>query len=112
MSWQFDAPLGVYRNHALSSDIRREAIADVQFMRWLRAEPGFGKHKGESVTITRVLQLPLATRIAELDNLPQGRPPIETKQVSVAEWGYAVPMTEFEMNLTHFDITNPIQAAL
>lgn len=112
MSWTFDAPTGVYRNHALSTDIRREAIADVQFMRFLRPEPGYGKGKGESVTITRVLALPEAHRISELDRIPSGRPAIETKTVGISQWGYKVPMTEFEKDLTFFDLTNPIQAAL
>ena len=112
MSWKFDAPTGTYRNHALSSDIRREAIADVQFMKFLRAEPGFGKGKGESVTITRVMKLPEAVRVGELERLPSGRPAIETKQVSVSQWGYKVPMTEYEKHLSHFNIMDPIQAAL
>lgn len=112
MAWKFDAPTGTYRNHALSKDIRREAIADAMFMRFLRAEPGYGKQKGESVTITRVLNLPLATRVGETDRLPSGRPAIETKQVSVSQWGYKVPVTEFEKHLSHFNIMDPIQAAL
>lgn len=112
MSWTFDAPTGTYRNHALSSDIRREAIADTQFMKFMRAEPGFGKKKGESVTITRILKLPIATRISETDRLPSGRPAIETKQVSVSQWGYKVPVTEFEQHLTYFNLMDPIQSAL
>lgn len=112
MSWKFDAPSGTYRNFTLSRDIRREAIADAQFMKFLRPEPGYGKKKGESVTITRFLRLPLATRVSETDRLPAGRPPIETKQVTVSQWGYKVPVTEFEKNLTYFDIMNPIQSAL
>lgn len=112
MSWTFDAPTGTFRNHALSSDIRRAAIADAQFMKFLRAEPGYGKQKGESVTITRVLNLPLAGRVNETDRLPSGRPAVETKQVSVSQWGYKVPVTEFEKNLTHYNIMNPIQATL
>lgn len=112
MSWTFDAPSGVYRNHALSSDIRRAAIADAQFMKFSRAEPGYGKKRGESLTITRVLNLPLASRVSETDRLPSGRPAIETKQVSVSQWGFKIPVTEFEKNLTHFDIMNPFQAIL
>lgn len=112
MSWKYDAPTGTYKNHALSRDIRRESIRDVQFMKFGRAEPGFGKNKGESVTITRILQLPLATRVGETDRLPSGRPAIETKQVSVSQWGYKIPMTEFEQNLGHFNIMNPFQSAL
>lgn len=112
MSWTFDAPTGTYRNHALSSQIRRQAIADVQFMKFFRPEPGYGKRKGESVTITRILALPLAQRVNETDTLPSGRPAIETKTVSVSQWGFKIPVTEFEKNLTHFDIMNPFQAAL
>lgn len=112
MSWTFDAPSGTYKNHALSTDIRRQAIADAQFMKFLRAEPGYGKKKGESVTITRILALPLAARVSETDRLPSGRPAIETKQVSVNQWGFKIPVTELEKNLTHFDLMNPFQAAL
>lgn len=112
MSWTFDAPTGTYRNFALSRDIRREAIADTVFMKFLRPEPGYGKRKGESITITRYNKLPLAQRIGELDRLPSGRPAISTKTVTVSQWGYKVPVTDFEKNLTHFDIMNPIQAAL
>lgn len=112
MAWQFDAPTGTYRNHALSRDIRREAIANAQFMQFLRAESGYGKQKGESVTITRILQLPLAGRVGETDRLPSGRPAIETKQVSVSQWGFKIPVTEFEKNLSHFNIMDPFQAAL
>lgn len=112
MSWKYDAPSGTYRNFTLSKDIRKQAIADAQFMKFLRAEPGFGKKSGESVTITRVLKLPLAARVNETDRLPSGRPAIETKQVNVSQWGYKVPVTEFEKHLSHFNIMDPIQAAL
>ena len=112
MSWMFDAPTGTYRNHALSSQIRREAIEDAQFMKFLRAEPGYGKQKGDSVTITRILKLPLATRVGETDRLPSGRPAIETKTVSVSQWGFKIPVTEFEKNLSHFNIMDPFQQAL
>lgn len=112
MSWTFDAPSGTYKNHALSKDIRRQAIADAQFMRFMRAEPGFGRGKGESVTITRVLSLPLATRVSETDRLPSGRPAIQTKQVNTAEWGFKIPVTDYEKRLSHFNIMDPFQSAL
>lgn len=110
--WVIDAPTGVYKDHQLSTDIRKEAVAETQFMKFFRPEPGFGVGKGQSVTITRVLQLPIAGRVAETDRLPSGRPAIQTKQVVVSEWGYKVPVTEFEKNLTYYDITNPIQSML
>ena len=112
MTWVFDAPSGVYKDHAMSSRIREAAIADAQFMRFVRPESGFGKGKGQSITITRVFPLALATRVSELDRLPSGRPLIDTKAITVSEWGFKIPMTEFEKNLTHFDLTNQYQRVL
>lgn len=112
MSWTYDAPSGVYRNHALSSEIRREAMYDVQTMRYLRPESGYGKRKGDTITITRVMQLPVAGRVNELDVLPSGRPAINTKSVTVSEWGFKCSTTEFERDLTSFDMTNQFQQML
>src|SRR5690349_18506103 len=109
MAWVLDAPSGVLRNHALSSEIRREAMYDVQTLKFLRVESGFGKKRGDTVTITRVMQLPIAGRVNELDVLPSGRPAINTKSVTVSEWGFKVPMTEFEQNLAFFDMSNQFQ---
>lgn len=104
MAWEFHAPSGTYRNHALSSKIRMEAAADSQFIKYLPVEPGFGKGRGDTVTITRILQLPLAGRVSETQRLPSGRPAISTKSVEVSEWGFKTEMTEKELNLTHYQI--------
>lgn len=112
MSWTWDAPSGVYKDHAMSSKIRQAAVADSQFMRFMSPETGYGKGRGASVTITRFGNLPLANRVAEMDRLPEGKPPVTTKQQAVSEWGHKVPMTEFEENLTHFDLRNRTQRAL
>lgn len=112
MAWEWHAPSGVYKNHALSSRIRREAAADAQFLPFATAEPNFGKGRGQSITITRVMQLPLAGRVSETSRLPSGRPAIDTVDISVSEWGFKVELTEFEKNLTYFDMTNKIQQAL
>jgi len=112
MSWQWDAPTGTYKNFALSKNIRREAMEDTVFMRFLRPEPGYGKNRGESITITRIRQLPLAGKVSEVERLPSGRPDIETKSVTPNLWGFKIPVTEVEKRLTHFNIMEPMQAAL
>ncbi len=112
MTWTWDAPSGVYRNHTLSSDLRREAMYDVQTLKFLRPEPGYGKKKGDTLTITRVMQLPVAGRVGELDVLPNGRPAINTKSITVSEWGFKIQTTEFESNLAFFDIHNQFQQML
>lgn len=112
MSWTADAATGVYKNHALSSKIRDKAVANSQFMVFADTEPGYGKGRGDTVTITRVHNLPLASTVDENTELPSGRPLIDTVSATVSEWGYKVKLTEFEENLTHFDLTNKIQRAL
>jgi N4-gp56 family major capsid protein len=112
MTWTWDAPSGVYRNHTLSTDLRREAMYDVQTLKYLRPEPGYGKKKGDTLTITRVMQLPVAGRVGEMDVLPNGRPAINTKSVTVSEWGFKIQTTEFESNLAFFDIHNQFQQML
>lgn len=112
MAWELDAETGVYKNHALSSNIREAAVEDAQFMRFARPESNYGRGRGESITITRVFPLNKANRVAELDRLPSGRPNIDTLQITVSEWGFKIPMTEFERNLTHFDLTNQFQRVL
>ena len=112
MTWTFDAPSGVYKNHTLSDNIRQAAIADAQFARTVRTETGFGKGKGQSVTITRVFPLPKASRVAEIDRLPSGRPLIDTKAIQVSEWGFKIPTTEYEKNLTFFNLQNQFQRVL
>ncbi len=112
MSWEFDMPSGTFKNHALSRNIRRESMFDVQFMKFVRPEEGYGKRRGETVTITRVLQLALATKIDETGGIPSGRPAIETKQVQVGQWGFRIPVTEFEQHLAFFNIMDPFQAML
>jgi len=112
VAWGFDAPLGVYRNHELSMKIREQAAADSMVMKFMTPEPGYGRKKGAGITITRVYQLPLAGRVSETEMLPSGRPAIDTKTVTVSEWGFQVELTEFEENLTHFDLRNKFQRML
>lgn len=112
MSWTLDATAGVYKNHALSSRIREAAIARAVFMRYVRPEQNYGKGRGASITVTRVFPLSNASRVSELDRLPSGRPNIDTVQIATSEWGFKIEMTEFEKNLTHFDLSNQYQRVL
>lgn len=112
MSWQWDAPSGVYKDHALSSNIREAALVRTLFPRFVRPESGYGMKKGQSMTITRILQLARAGVVPESEFLPKASPQISTKAVTVSEFGLSMEMTEFEKNLTHFDIQNQYQKLL
>jgi len=113
-SWEYDAPTGVYKNNNLSSQVRHAAIADTKFMQFVHAEPGYGKKKGESVTIKRIsnLTVPTSGKIAENQRIPEDDLTITTISITVSEWGRSVPYTSLSEDLGSLDIKNVVQKNL
>ena len=113
-TWSFDAPTGVYKNHAMSSELRKAAIAETKFMQFVRPEPGYGKNKGESITISRVSNLAVPTngRIQETQRIPEDALSITTVGITVSEWGRSVPYTSLSEDLGSFNMENIVQRAL
>lgn len=112
--WSFDASTGVFKNHDLSSQLRMAAIAETKFMQFVQPEPGYGKKKGESVTITRISNIdnPTDGRLAENEIIPEDDMTITTVAITVSEWGRSVPYSNLATELTHFDLENAIQRKL
>jgi N4-gp56 family major capsid protein len=113
-SWNFDAPSGVFKSHEMSSKLRAAAIAQTKFMQYVNPEPGYGKSKGESITITRVsnISVPTNARLSELNKIPEDEITLSTIAITVVEWGRAVPYTSLSKDLSKFDINNVIQKKL
>lgn len=113
-SWTYDAPSGVYKNHALSSNIRMASIAMTQFMQFSKPVDGYGLHKGSNVTITRVsnVAVPSDDSLVELERVPEDSLSLSTQAISVAERGRAIPYTSLSLDLAHFDLENSIQKKL
>lgn len=113
-SWTYDAPTGVYKNHELSSNLRMAAIAQTKFMQFVRPEPGYGKKRGESITMTRVSNIsePTSGKLAENQRIPEDEISLTTVAITVSEWGRAVPYTSLAQDLGMFDIENIIQKKL
>lgn len=113
-TWTFDAPTGVYKNHTLSSDLRQAAIVDTKFMQFVKPEAGYGRKKGESITITRVsnLAVPSDGTLSETTRIPEDVLSITTVAVTVKEWGRSVPYTSLAEDLSEFNVENSVQAAL
>jgi N4-gp56 family major capsid protein len=113
-TWQYDAPSGVYKNHQMSSKLRMAAIAECKFMQFVTPEEGYGKQKGESITITRVSNITVPTngRLNEGVEIPQDELVLSTIAITVSEWGRAVPYTSLSTDLSKFDIGNVIQKKL
>lgn len=113
-SWVNDGPSGVYKNHDLSSKIRMAAIKEAKFMQFVKPEEGYGKKKGESVTITRVsnVTVPSDDTLSELSRVPEDTLSLSTQAITVAERGRAIPYTKLSIDLSSFDLGSAIQKKL
>lgn len=113
-TWLYDAPTGVYKNHAMSEQLRYAAIVETKFMQFVTAESGYGKKRGESITITRVSRLAIPTSgvLQENTNIPEDVLSLTTVAITVAEWGRSVPYTSFSTDLSEFNLENIVQRAL
>ena len=113
-TWIQDAPTGVYKNHALSSRMREAAIEKSVFMDHVSPEEGFGKNKGESITITRIANIaePTSPVLSETERIPEDTFTLSTTSITALEIGRSVPYTSLSRDLSAYDIDNPIQKKL
>lgn len=112
MAWELHAPTATFRDHKLTNTVRHEAVPDALTFQFLKRETEFGRKMGDTFTLYRMLRLPLATRIAEMDQLPDGRPAQQTKNVSISRWGFKVPITEMETNLSKYELPSDFRMKL
>lgn len=113
-SWTYDSPSGVFRNHALSNDIRMAAIAKTIFMQFSKPVDNFGPKKGSNVTITRVsnVAVPSDDSLVELDRIPEDTFSLSTQAIATVERGRAIPYTSLDIDLSYFDLEGAIQKKL
>ena len=112
--WDLDAPTGVFKNNALSTKLREAAIAQAKFMQFVDPEPGYGRKKGDTVTISRVRNIAEATTgvFAETDRVPIDTFAMSTTPITVKYFGRGVEYTEKTELLAHFDVADKIQRKL
>lgn len=113
-SWTFDAPTGTYKSHAMSMKLYEAAVANSIFLDHVSPAEGFGKNKGETVTLVRVRNIaePGSADLDELTRIPEDEFDLSTKLITVKEIGRAVPYTSLSQDLSEFNIENPIQSKL
>lgn len=113
-TWTFDAPTGTYKNHTMSKRLWEASVVNSVFMDHVRPIEGFGRHSGESITLTRVANMtePSNAALIEGVRIPEDDFVISTAQITVTEMGRAVPYTSLSMDLSEFDLENPIQRKL
>jgi N4-gp56 family major capsid protein len=113
-TWTFDAPTGVYKQHALSSRLYVAAVEDSVFMDHVRPVDGFGRKRGENVTLTRVSNItePTDGTISETDRIPEDDFSLSTVAITVSEYGRSVPFSDLSTELSEYDLESPIQMKL
>jgi N4-gp56 family major capsid protein len=113
-TWTFDAPTGTYKQHAFARKLYEAAVENSTFVDHARPVDGFGKNKGENVTLTRIRNItePGAADLDEMMRIPEDQFSINTKSILVKELGRAVPFTSLSQDLSEFNLDNPIQSKL
>lgn len=113
-TWTYDAPTGVYKSHTASSELRKAAIAETKFLQFVKTEPGYGKKKGDTITISRIsnLTVPTSGRLSETTKIPEDQLTITTVGITVSEFGRAVPYSQLSDDLGMFNMENIVQKAL
>jgi N4-gp56 family major capsid protein len=113
-TWTFDAPTGTYKQHALSRHLYMATVEDSHFVEFARPVDGFGKKKGENVTLVRVATIaePSVGTVPESSRIPEDTFALSVVTITVNEYGRSVPFTSLSEDLSEFDIENPIQMRL
>lgn len=112
--WQFDAPSGVFKSHAMSQRLYMAALENTVFMDFVRPVDGYGRKQGDTVTLTRIATIaePTSANLTEGERIPEDSYSISNTSITVTEIGRSVPFTSFAEDLTFFDLENSIQRRL
>lgn len=113
-TWEADVAEGVLKNHALSAKLRSAAIARTIAQQFVTTEPGYGRMKGDSHTITRIKNIaePTSAKIGEKARIPIDTFAQSTVTITVSEYGRGVEYTHKSQLLGHYDRENAIQKEL
>lgn len=113
-TWTFDAPTGTYKNHAMSSRLYEAAVENSVFMDHVTPAEGYGRKMGETITLTRVANVtePVSAVLDEQVRIPEDEFSISTRSITVQELGRSIPYTSLSLDLSKFDLENPIQRKL
>lgn len=113
-TWTYDVASGVYKSREISDNLRFAAIADTKIMQFVRTEPGFGKKKGETMTIERIrnITVPTSAVLSESIKIPVDQFLMSSIPITIQEYGRAVEFTSLANDLSKFDLERPIQRKL
>ncbi len=113
-TWTFDVSDNDLKNHALSANMRETAIEKTIMQMHTSPEGGFGKNRGESVTITRfnAIAEPAIGTLTENNPIPEDQFAHSTQKITVVEYGRSVPFTSLSQDFSNFNVQNQVQKEL
>jgi len=105
-----ESPSGVWRNHALSTRLRWNAIQRMVFAPFPTPEPGYGAGRGENITIPRMgaITEPTSPVLSEDERIPEDKHTISVTSITVQEIGRAHRVTEKFLKLSKYSMKNKI----
>lgn len=113
-NWEFDASIGVYKNHHISNKLLVQSMAKLKIAPFTTPiEQGF-RHKGEIVNIMHIKELPdpTSTQLEESTRIPIDKIRYGNRPIRVVEWGRGVEYTNLAQQLSKFDPASTLQKAL
>jgi N4-gp56 family major capsid protein len=113
-TWTFDAPSGVFKQHALSAKIYEAAVSETVFMDHVKPVPDFGKKMGENITMKRIAAPtePTSAALTEGVRIPEDQLVVSTRAIAVGELGRSVPYTSLAEDLGELDLEGTVQSQL
>lgn len=113
-TWVGGAPSGVYKNHALSAELVKAAIAESKIMPFVSPVSGYGRKKGENITFPRVSNLdePDDAELSETTKIPEDSLSLSTGSITVKELARAVTWTGKSDDLGPIDVPSTAKEVL
>lgn len=115
-NWEFDADIGVYKNHTMSNELLLASLAETKVAPFARPIKGVGKfkHKGETVNLPILKELPdpTTTELSEDTKIPIDKLELGNRAITLTEWGRGVEYTNLAQQFGKFDPADYLQKAL
>jgi len=113
-TWEFDAADGVYKSSGMSNKLLEVAAKEMKIVPFTSPVPGYGKGKGESVTLHHYKDLPqpLNPVLNELTRIPIDQLQMAQRVLTVQEWGRGAEYTHLAQQLSKYDPNSAIQKKL
>jgi N4-gp56 family major capsid protein len=113
-TWSFDAPSGVYKNHALSGELLKLAALKFKIVPFTKKLTNFGKGMGETVTLPfyKPTAEPTSAELEEQTRIPIDQLTMSSYTITIKEWGRGVEFTSLAADLSVLSPNDGAQKAL